>query len=136
MAPVHAHIRSCEPIHTVVSVDTYRDIGRKVRSHVLFSSEEMLLFFGENAHFFRRKPTFCPNKIVILSFLGVKRLFSFPFLSKHELPGDKRKRSRHSGDYLLFSKKRQVKAHLNNKPRSIDKNSSNERPPEPTTNAL
>ena len=87
MAPVHAHIRSCEPIHTVVSVDTYRDIGRKVRSHVFFSSEEMLLFFGENAHFLRRKPTFCPNTIVIPSFLGVKRLFSFPFLSKHELPG-------------------------------------------------
>lgn len=86
MALVHAHIRSCEPIHTVVSANIYRDIGRKVRSHVLFSSKEMLLFFGENAHFLRRKPTFCPNKIVILSFLGVKRLFSFPFLSKHELP--------------------------------------------------
>lgn len=87
MALVRAHIRSCEPIHTVVSANTYRDIGRKVRSHVLFSSEEMLLSFGENARFLRKKPTFCPNRIVILSFLVVKRLFSFPFLSKHELPG-------------------------------------------------
>ena len=96
MALVHAHIRSCEPIHTVVSANTYRNIGRKVRSHVLFSSEEMLLSFGENVRFLRRKPTFCPNRIVILSFLGVKRLFYFPFLSKYELPDKSRFKTKES----------------------------------------
>lgn len=96
MALVRAHIRSCEPIHTVVSANTYRDIGRKVRSHVLFSSEEMLLSFGENVRFLRRKPTFCPNRIVILSFLGVKRLFSFPFWSKYELPDKSRFKTKES----------------------------------------
>ena len=96
MALVHAHIRSCEPIHTVVSANIYRDIGRKVRLRALFSSEEMLLSFGENVRFLRRKPTFCPNRIVILSFLGVKRLFSFPFWSKYELPDKSRFKTKES----------------------------------------